>query len=91
MSATVAVLSVLLFASMLVIWRYSVLIEGERKEWFRQLSKMADRIQHPERVQVTPDSEYEPPEPPRDGAEMAHVGLVVPEFVSVGTTLPEES
>lgn len=90
MSIIDVVLFVLLFVAVALLWRYSVVLERERTQWFAQLAKMADRIQHPERVQVTPDSGYEPPEPPRDSAEMAQVGLVVPEFVSVGTE-PEES
>ncbi len=55
----------------------------ERREHDRQLSKMADRIQHPEirQVEPGPQTEYEPP---KDEAELAQVGQIVPEFVQVG-------
>lgn len=51
--------------------------EGER-------ASLLDRIQHPQRVQVAP-VEREAPEPPRDGAEMAYVGQIVPDGVQVGS------
>jgi hypothetical protein len=47
-------------------------------------SSLLDRIQHPERAQVTP-VEREPIDPPRDSAELAFVGQIVPEGVQVGT------
>lgn len=48
-----------------------------------ELAKLMDRIQHPEvrQVEPGPDIQYEPP---RDEAELAQVGLVVPDFVHVG-------
>lgn len=53
----------------------------------RERRSLLDRIQHPQRVQVAP-VEREPVEPPRDGAEMAYVGQIVPEGVQVGTDGP---
>ena len=45
---------------------------------------LADRIQHPERMQVDPGERVEH-EPPTDTAELAYVGREVPEFVNVGS------
>lgn len=47
-------------------------------------AQLLDRIQHPEvrQVQAGPQVDYEPP---RDTAELAHVGMEVPEFVQVGS------
>lgn len=50
----------------------------------RERRSLLDRIQHPERVQVQPVAS-EPSEAPRDSAELAHVGGIVPEFVDIGT------
>jgi hypothetical protein len=72
----------------------------ERTRWLRELGEMskaqaeerralADRIQHPERIQVQPNTEFVPFEPEEDLAEMAYVGQVVPEFVQVGTSEAE--
>jgi hypothetical protein len=49
---------------------------------------LADRIQHPERVQVQPMIDMEPFEPPEDLAEMAYIGQIVPDHVQVGTPNP---
>ena len=48
-----------------------------------ELAKLADRIQHPTVRQVEPGPEVEH-QLPKDEAEMAHVGQIVPEFVNVG-------
>ncbi len=48
-----------------------------------ELAKLADRIQHPEIRQVEPGPMIEH-EPPKDEAELAHIGQIVPEFVNVG-------
>lgn len=45
---------------------------------------LLDRIQHPERPQVQP-VEREPVEPPRDSAELAYIGQIVPDGIQVGT------
>lgn len=45
---------------------------------------LLDRIQHPERPRV-PVVEREPIEPPKDSAELAYVGGIVPDSVQVGT------
>jgi hypothetical protein len=45
---------------------------------------LLDRIQHPERPRV-PVVEREPIEPPKDSAELAYVGGIVPEGIHVGT------
>ncbi len=50
-----------------------------------ELAKMADRIQHPEVRQIEPGLQVEH-EPPKDEAELAHIGQIVPEFVRVGET-----
>ncbi len=47
--------------------------------------KLLDRIQHPEVRQVQAGSVVEH-ELPTDTAELAQVGLVVPDFVNVGGT-----
>jgi hypothetical protein len=68
-------------------------LKAQREEAAVERRQLADRIQHPERVQVQPRPDYVPPEPPRDLAEMAHIGGIVAEFVHVGHppgTLPGE-
>jgi len=45
---------------------------------------LLDRIQHPERPRI-PIVEREPIEPPKDSAELALVGGIVPDGVLVGT------
>jgi hypothetical protein len=57
----------------------------ERATAAEERRALADRIQHPDRVQVLPNPDYVPPEPPLDALEMAMVGQIVPEFVHVGT------
>ncbi len=52
-------------------------------DYNHQLAKMADRIQHPEIRQVEPGPLIEH-DPPKDEAELAQVGQIVPEFVKVG-------
>ncbi len=54
-----------------------------------ELAKLADRIQHPEIRQVEPGPMIEH-EPPKDEAELAHIGQIVPEFVRVGETGVED-
>ncbi len=74
------IVAALLVAALVVQY---LLHSRERREHDRQISKMADRIQHPEVRQVEPGPvrEYEPP---KDEAELAQVGQIVPEFVQVG-------
>jgi hypothetical protein len=60
-------------------------IAAQRKEIADERRSLMDRIQHPDRIQVIPSADYRPPKPPRDEAELAHVGQMVPEFVQVGT------
>lgn len=71
---------VLEFAFML---RQSALMDRERDRHAKELQRFADRIQHPEVRQVDPGPVVDV-EPPKDAAEMAWVGEVVPEFVHVG-------
>ena len=61
------------------------LLEAAAKE----RRSLLDRIQHPEKVQVLPDPDYIPPEPPKDAAELAWIGQVVPDFVNVGQPDPQ--
>lgn len=56
----------------------------EREAWESERAKLLDRIQHPEVRQVEADIEYEEHVPPKDSAELAQVGQIVPEFVQVG-------
>jgi hypothetical protein len=68
-------------------------LKEQREEAREERRQLADRIQHPERVQVQPRADYVPPELPKDMAELAYVGGIVPEFVNVGHapgTLPGE-
>lgn len=58
----------------------------ERKRWEAERASLLDRIQHPEVRQVRPASESVEYEIPKDEAELAQVGQVVPEFVNVGET-----
>ncbi len=66
-----------------------VLNARERKDLIavheKQLASFADRIQHPEIRQVEPGPTVEY-ETPRDEAELAQVGQIVPDFVQVGET-----
>jgi hypothetical protein len=55
----------------------------EREVWAEERAKLLDRIQFPETRQVAP-SEPVFHEPPKDEAELAHIGQVVPDFVQVG-------
>lgn len=50
---------------------------------------LLDRIQHPQIIQnpVVRDA-WEAPVPPKDAAEMAMIGQIVPEFVHVGDDSP---
>lgn len=60
-------------------------LRAQRAEAIAERRSLADRIQHPDRIQVVPSPDYRPPQPPKDEAELAFVGQMVPEFVSVGT------
>ncbi len=59
-------------------------LEVQQQRAGEERRALADRIQHPERIQVQPG---ENPDPyiPRDAAEMAYIGQLVPEFVHVGS------
>jgi hypothetical protein len=63
--------------------RYSQLLDRQNKDAARERQKLLDRIQHPERVLVEP-GDREIHDPPKDAAELAAVGTIVPEFVEVG-------
>ena len=58
-------------------------IAAERAEWARERASLLDRVQHPEIRQIEPVA-HAPVDPPRDPAELAHIGQIVPEFVHVG-------
>ena len=55
----------------------------EREAWAQERQSLLDRIQFPETRQVTPGPVIEH-EPPKDEAELAHIGQIVPDFVQVG-------
>ena len=55
----------------------------EREAWAKERSSLLDRLQFPETRQVEP-GEQVVHEPPKDEAELAHIGQVVPDFVQVG-------
>lgn len=57
---------------------------AERATWAEERRELLNRIQHPERIPVTPGP-YVPSEPPRDPSELAQVGQLVPEFITVGS------
>lgn len=50
----------------------------------RERKSLLDRIQHPERIQVQTDPDYVTPDAPKDAAELAAVGTIVPDFIQVG-------
>jgi hypothetical protein len=69
-------------------------LTAQRQEAIQERRSLADRIQHPDHIQVIPSADYRAPEPPKDEGEMAWVGQMVPEFVHVGHppgTLPGET
>ena len=84
MIAAVICLSVLVLAVLASWGRMAERWATEREMLLGQLNKMADRIQHPEARQVEPGEIVEH-EPPKDTAELAHVGQIVPEFIQVGS------
>ena len=55
----------------------------EREAWAKERASLLDRLQFPETRQVEPGPMIEH-EPPKDEAELAHIGQVVPDFVQVG-------
>jgi hypothetical protein len=63
-------------------WKEIVWNMGAREA--QERTKLLDRIQHPELRQVPPGGEMIEYDPPKDAAELAQVGQVVPEFVQVG-------
>lgn len=88
----VIVLGLCVLGLILLLFRQARLAEAERTRILyasaQERASLLDRIQHPEVRQVQP-VEVEPWEPPRDLAELAHLGQVVPQGVSVGTASPE--
>jgi hypothetical protein len=69
-------------------------LTAQRQEAIEERRSLADRIQHPDRIQVVPSPDYRPPEPPKDEAEMAYIGQMVPDGIHVGSppgTLPGET
>lgn len=59
------------------------LLEREREKHRAEIAKLLDRIQFPEIRQVEP-TDSEPPEIPKDAAELAFVGQEVPNGYQVG-------
>ncbi len=59
-------------------------IRREREAWETERQNLLDRIQHPAIRHTATVEDWEHEEPPRDLAELAQVGQVVPEFVDVG-------
>jgi hypothetical protein len=59
------------------------LLEREREKHREEVAKLLDRIQFPDVRQVQP-VDSEPPEIPKDAAELAFVGLEVPTGYDVG-------
>jgi hypothetical protein len=62
--------------------------QREREQWAQERASLLDRVQHPQVRQVQPGPQLEH-EAPKDTAELAQVGLEVPEFVQVGTPASE--
>jgi hypothetical protein len=79
--AVVLLIVVIFYQRELSHWKEIVWNMGVRE--IEERAKLLDRIQHPERVQVEP-GDWETPDPPKDAAELAAVGTIVPEFVQVG-------
>ena len=59
------------------------LLEREREKHREEVASLLDRIQHPEIRQVEP-VQSEPVEPPKDAAELAMIGSIVPNGYDVG-------
>ncbi len=59
-------------------------IRREREAWETERQSLLDRIQHPAIRHTATVEDWEHEEPPKDLAELAQVGQVVPEFVNVG-------
>ena len=59
------------------------LLEREREKHREEVASLLDRIQHPEVRQVEPIYS-EPVEPPKDAAELAMIGHIVPTGYDVG-------
>jgi hypothetical protein len=70
--------------------QWMALIEKEREAHRQEVASLLDRIQHPEvrQVQAGEPVEYEPP---RDLAELAQVGQVVPDGYDVGANSTGEN
>jgi hypothetical protein len=65
-------------------WQHSQQASRTAAESARERARLLDRIQHPERVQIEAREGHETPDIPKDAAELAAVGTIVPEFVRVG-------
>lgn len=62
------------------------LLAEQNRQAAEERRSLADRIQHPERVQVRPVSDYEPPvQDEQADLALAYVGQVVPEHVQIET------
>jgi hypothetical protein len=81
------VLGLCVLGLILLLFRQARLAETERARILsagvQERASLLDRIQHPEVRQVQP-VEVEPWEPPKDLAELAHLGQIVPDGVTVG-------
>lgn len=55
-------------------------------EALQERKSLLDRIQHPQRVQVTPMDNFEH-QLPKDSVQWAHIGGVVPDGVDFGPTV----
>jgi hypothetical protein len=65
-------------------WSHDRQTKTEIADTRRERQKLLDRIQHPEVRQVEPGEPVEWDEP-KDAAELAQVGQIVPDGVQVGT------
>jgi hypothetical protein len=84
----VIVLGLCVLGLILLLFRQARLAETERARILsasvQERASLLDRIQHPEVRQVE-QAEVEPWEPPKDLAELAHLGQIVPDGVTVGS------
>ena len=63
--------------------KWMELLESERAAHRAEIKDLLNRIQHPERLPVEPAERIEH-DPPKDLAELAHVGQEVPTGIYVG-------
>lgn len=63
--------------------QWMTLVQKERSEHRAEIKELLNRIQHPERLPVEP-AEQIIHDPPKDLAELAHIGQEVPTGIYVG-------